>query len=283
MSPIEKQQFKNESAGWVGAVVIGPKGDDRGIAVEPGGHVWLSEAEQVLTANAPRRPEHNPFIPQVTIITDPVTGAMSEIEVTHLVAVDEGRFVPADLRYVPGVEAEGARGVATAQAAATAEYPTTPSTLDVGAVERHNEVDAMGDTAQPHQAPPVPRAAAKAVAAAQPSAESFEAEERSRQEAQAANEAAAQAEAARLAAEPAPVAPEPRPDDPATPTFNEETGAFTRPPEETAQTVDPAVGEETGAALPPQGDATAGTFSSHEEVGTPDAPQPPPFTPPTEE
>lgn len=277
---IEKQQFKNESEGYVGAVVIGPKGDDRGVAVEPGGTVWLSEAEQTLTANAPRRSEDNPFIPQTVVKTDPTTGEVREEQVTPLVPMDEGRFTPAGLRYVPGVDAEGARGVAIAQAAATAPTPSTPTTMEVGAPVRHAEVEELGADAQPHQAPPVPRAAAlAAAAAAEPSAEEFEVEEGSREAARVANEEAAAQVAADLAARDAAAAQNTaeRPDDPSTEHFNEATGQFSS--EETAAVVDPGVGEETGAALPPTGDAVAGEFSSHEEVGTPDAPQPPPFNP----
>lgn len=281
---IEKQQFKNESDGWVGAVVIGPKGDDRGIPVEPGGTVWLSEQEQVLTANAHRKAEDNPFIPQTVTRIDPQTGEPVTTTVTPLVAVDEGRFVPADLRYVPGVEAEGARGIAVAQAAATAAHPTTPTTLEAGAAVRHAEVEDIGRNAQPHEAPSIPRAAAMAAAAASeiPSAEEFQAEEDARFEGQAAHDAAVAAEVARLAAQDAQEGSRPiEGDDPSTPTFNEATGEF-RAPEEAAATVDPAVGEETGAAPAPEGDAVAGEFSSGEEVGTPDAPQPTPFVPPGE-
>lgn len=166
MAPqIEKQQFQNNTDGWVGAVVIGPKGDERGIAVAPGGTVWLSEPEQALTANAPRRAEDNPFIEQTIMRTDPTTGATTEEKVTPLTAISEGRFVPSSIRYIPG-NTGGAGDTAAAQAAATAEEPTTPTVLDLGALQRHAEVEQMGEDAQPNQNPPVPRAAAMAAAAA---------------------------------------------------------------------------------------------------------------------
>jgi hypothetical protein len=59
-----RDEFVNTTSGWVGAVQIGPHGQQKGIAVEPGGSVWLTEDEQILTANAPRRDEDNPFLPR---------------------------------------------------------------------------------------------------------------------------------------------------------------------------------------------------------------------------
>lgn len=57
-----KDLFRNDSGGWAGAVVLGIGGQHQGIAVEPDGQVWLSEEEQILTANAPQRDEDNPFV-----------------------------------------------------------------------------------------------------------------------------------------------------------------------------------------------------------------------------
>jgi len=56
-----KSLFRNATSGQVGVVTIEPGGKERGIAVAPGGEVWLSEDEQVVTANAPRKDEDNPF------------------------------------------------------------------------------------------------------------------------------------------------------------------------------------------------------------------------------
>lgn len=65
MSPVTaltgKDEFVNTSDGWVGATQLKPNGEARGIAVEPGGSVFLSEEEQILTANAPRDDADNPF------------------------------------------------------------------------------------------------------------------------------------------------------------------------------------------------------------------------------
>lgn len=282
MSPqIEKQQFRNTTDGWVGVTVIGPKGEDRGAAVEPGGTVWLSEPEQILTANAPRRPEDNPFVEQTRMVTDPETGESVPVQVTPLVPADEGRFVPAQERFVPGVVAEGALGVARAQAAATGNDPTTVTTLDAGALQRHAEVDAMGADALPgHRLkiqedgtlapPPVPPRAAAAAAAAAPEPPE----------------------------EPSPApAPPVTPEEPSTPPQEPPV-----PPveEETAAVVDPTIGEETGAAVPPSGAPVQGEYAMAEEVGTPSAPdtempaagepdgdaeqasQPAPYSPPQE-
>jgi hypothetical protein len=167
MAPqIEKQQFQNQSGGYVGVVVIGVKGEDRGIAVEPDGYVWLSEEEQRLTANAPRRPEDNPFVAQTRQRRNEETDALEDYEVVPLVPVSEERFVPADLRPVPGVQSEGAGAVAVAQAAATGPEPVVPISEDIAKnpVSRHDEV-AASDLPAPI---PPPRAAEAAAAAETP-------------------------------------------------------------------------------------------------------------------
>lgn len=53
--------FRNDSGGWIGVVTIEPGGDRRAISVPPGHEVWLSEEEQILTANAPRAEADNPL------------------------------------------------------------------------------------------------------------------------------------------------------------------------------------------------------------------------------
>lgn len=61
MPTITKDQFRNDSGGVAGAIVLDGTGQ-KSIAVLPGDTVWLTEDEQALTANAPRREEDNPFI-----------------------------------------------------------------------------------------------------------------------------------------------------------------------------------------------------------------------------
>jgi hypothetical protein len=57
----EKDEFVNVSAGWVGVVQIDHTGQAKGHPVEPEGSAFLSEEEQILTANAPRADADNPF------------------------------------------------------------------------------------------------------------------------------------------------------------------------------------------------------------------------------
>jgi hypothetical protein len=57
----QKSQFENTSGGTAGAVIIDAEGKPKGISVDAGQTIWLSEREQALTANAPRNDEDNPF------------------------------------------------------------------------------------------------------------------------------------------------------------------------------------------------------------------------------
>jgi hypothetical protein len=149
MSPqIEKQQFRNETDGYVGAVVIGPKGEEKGIAVEPGGEVWLSEQEQVLTANAPRSADDNPFVEQSMQRFNPESGENETVKVTPLVPISEARYVPAGDRYIPG-DVSDARATAAAQSAATGDEPTTVTAKGVTPAEREEQVEALGEDVKP--------------------------------------------------------------------------------------------------------------------------------------
>lgn len=56
-----RTEFKNVSGGVQGVVVIDDSGKSKGIPVKPGDTVWLSEQEEILTANAPKRDADNPF------------------------------------------------------------------------------------------------------------------------------------------------------------------------------------------------------------------------------
>jgi hypothetical protein len=57
-----KDEFTNTTDGWLGVVQIDHMGAARGASVSPGGSVFLTEEEQILTANAPVNDEDNPFI-----------------------------------------------------------------------------------------------------------------------------------------------------------------------------------------------------------------------------
>lgn len=56
-----RTEFKNVSGGVQGVVVLDESGRSRGVPVRPGDAIWLTEAEEVLTANAPREDKDNPF------------------------------------------------------------------------------------------------------------------------------------------------------------------------------------------------------------------------------
>jgi hypothetical protein len=58
----EQRKFVNPTRGYVGANIFGPDGHPTSIAVEPGGEVWLTPAEERMTAEAPRLAVDNPFI-----------------------------------------------------------------------------------------------------------------------------------------------------------------------------------------------------------------------------
>lgn len=69
--PQQKTEFQNMSGGIVGVVTIEPGGKPVAIPVRPDATVWLSEEEQIATANAPQRDEDNPFINgQLVKVTD---------------------------------------------------------------------------------------------------------------------------------------------------------------------------------------------------------------------
>lgn len=103
---VEKQQFRNESGGFIGVVKIDVKGEEKGAAVEPGGTVWLTLNEQVATANAPRQAKDNPFLPQTFQRINPDTSEIEDFEVTPLVPINEARYVPAGDRPVPGLQSQ---------------------------------------------------------------------------------------------------------------------------------------------------------------------------------
>jgi hypothetical protein len=277
MARIEKEQFQNMSGGFIGAVVIGPKGDEKGIPVEPNGTVWLSEEEQILTANAPRLAKDNPFIEWTRTVLNDDTGQWEDQKYTPLVKVQEHRPVPANFRPIPA-DISDAAATREAAASASGDTPTVATVVEAGAIERHAEVSNMGEGTKPHDPPPVPRRAAMAAAMSEeddtsdltpppdplpdptppgatpdaaPAAEAQADAADAQQEAAAAQEEAAAAQAAAA--------------------------------EETAAKVDPQKGEETGSAVPPNAEAPEGEYAQHEEVGTPEAPAqpspPPPYTP----
>lgn len=57
-----RSEFINESSGTVGVVLFDRRGERGGGVVKPGESIWLTEEEEVATANAPKKPSDNPFI-----------------------------------------------------------------------------------------------------------------------------------------------------------------------------------------------------------------------------
>lgn len=91
---ITKAEFRNTTGGYVGAVTYTPRGEERGIAVPPGGTVWLSEDEQLLTANGPRDPKNNPFLPQSFEVKDKNGAVIESGERPLLELVEQKRPIP---------------------------------------------------------------------------------------------------------------------------------------------------------------------------------------------
>lgn len=104
MAQDERFQFVNNTNGHIGAVQYKPNGDEAAIAVEPLGTVWLSVAEQEITAKAPKDAKDNPFVPQRVPILDPHTGEkVGEKWVTPLTRNTEQRPIGGNNnRPIPG-------------------------------------------------------------------------------------------------------------------------------------------------------------------------------------
>lgn len=241
---IEKQCFRNDSPGWLGVVTIGPKGDDRGTSVAPGDLIWLSEAEQILTANAPRKAEDNPFIEQTLTFGVDEEGAPVTRTITPLTPVSENRYVPAGDRPIPAQGMQTPPDLSTP--APEASQPAAEETdIDPDAIAKREAAIVAAKAAGQRPEPiPVPARAAAAV--------------------EAANQAKVEAQPTPPDAPPAALSEVP-----------EEHAAVERVPEEQA---------ETGAAVKPSEDAPEGEYAAQEEVGTPVAPAaaPEPYTPPQE-
>jgi len=61
MSTPTKDEFENVGTYTVGVTTITARGEYKGVAVRPGDRVWLTQEEQILTANAPRSDAANPL------------------------------------------------------------------------------------------------------------------------------------------------------------------------------------------------------------------------------
>lgn len=70
--PQQKTEFRNDSGGIIGVITIEPGGKEVGLPLHPEEMIWLSEEEQIATANSHQRDEDNPFINgDLTKITNP--------------------------------------------------------------------------------------------------------------------------------------------------------------------------------------------------------------------
>jgi hypothetical protein len=145
----ERFQFVNNTDGHVGAIQYKPNGDEQAIAVEPHGTVWLSVAEQELTAKAPRDAKDNPFMPQQVPVIDPNTNEqVGTRTITPLTLNDEERPIPSNnARPIPGsgklrpeaqaaLEAEAAKGDAPDGTLAPDEEVGTPTAQKPAAAKR---------------------------------------------------------------------------------------------------------------------------------------------------
>lgn len=300
---IEKREYRNQTGGWLGVVVIDPKGDERGTNVEPYGTVWLSDAEVILTARAPRRPEDNPFEEQAFVVFNEESGRNENVMVRPLVpSGDDRRYVPSMDRYIPPQATTGAH--AAVQAEAGAQDPSSAATSAAQAAAEaavHENPPAQGAvagmsvlgvplpgpgvvSAQPPP-PATPPAAQPAPVATPgdgppppaPEATSWTDPPPAPGEVLAGSLAGSDEPSPQAQAEAAPDPTEPPAEAVAPPQAPVPAPPPTAPAadvgEETASAVDPAVGEETGQAKPPSGPAVEGEFAAAEEVGSPEAPQ----------
>lgn len=107
-----RDEYRNETQGWVGAVQINRKGDEVSLAVPAGSSVFLNEEERELTARAHADPADNPFEPRAITFYDELTRDPVETKtVAPLTRVEEQRATGAAEEPVEEpVEGERAEG-----------------------------------------------------------------------------------------------------------------------------------------------------------------------------
>lgn len=292
---VKKREYKNNTSGWLGVITLDHLGQEQGVSVEPGETVWLSDAEAVLTARAPRRPEDNPFNERTYVVVDPTTGQRTEVKLRPLTLVsDRTRDIFSSDRYVPGIT-DDQTAKAQARAAAT-EGTDAPRTAMTAAAENQvlaspkmrQGIDLPPEVASavpPSTGAPAPAAPAAPTPSAQPpSTGSLAGSEGTNTEVSGSwtdpPEAPGKVLPGNLSGDEGVKRPqgdptEPQPGDKpqrrvqAAP----QTVGAAKGEEEHAQAVDPKVGEETGAAQPPRQPPEEGEYAQAEEVGTPEAPR----------
>lgn len=293
---VAKKEYKNNTSGWVGVVTLDHLGREQGVNIEPNGTIWLSDAEAILTARAPRSPEDNPFLERAYVVQDPQSGERREVTIRPVTLVsDRTKDMYASDRFVPGIvgDAEARADVERAAREGT-DGPRTAATaareaevLGGPAMTQTQERPTQFAPAPPSSgAQPPPGIAPPQVAPAAPVPMLR----------------GAPGAAANTPEEPAswtdpPSAPgrvlpgaltgddssTADAGDPTLPRSSdtvrapvqaapETVGARLGAEEERAQRVDLRVGEETGAARPPSEPQPEGEYAAREEVGSPQAP-----------
>jgi hypothetical protein len=135
---VTRDLFRNDSGGWQGVVTIEPGGTHKAISVAPGHEVWLTEDEQVLTANAPRTEGDNPL----------TNGSLTCV--TEAAEVKNRR----PLRPATAETPEEQPVEPPAPEEETGAPPQTPGEPNEGQRAPHEEVGTPEATAQP-SAPPL--------------------------------------------------------------------------------------------------------------------------------
>lgn len=159
MEQVEKRLYKNNTAGYLGVVQLDHKGEQQGVNVDPLGTIWLSDAEAILTARAPKRAEDNPFVAQTFIFIDSETQQRQEGQMTPLVLAGDGsRYVPANDRFVPAhIDDQEGKRLAEAGARSTPPEHVHTEPAAVAAARHAAIVGAAAGPAispTPAQAPP---------------------------------------------------------------------------------------------------------------------------------
>jgi hypothetical protein len=258
---IEKKEYQNNTSGWIGVAVLDHDGKPQGVNVEPGGTIWLSEQEAILTARAPKRAEHNPFEERSYLALNS-DGQREEIKMRPLTEVGGGaRHITPSERYVPGLtQPAEARAEVERAAHDGTSGPRTGAQVAAEAAILASSVPVIPDVT------PGPLPSITDEDAGEETAEGWVTTP------QAPGEVLQGSLQGDLGVTPDLTDPtQPQPGDRAQPqpaavaqTVGAALGA-----EEHAQQVDQKIGEETGAAVPPTGEPAEGEYAVHEEVGTP--------------
>jgi len=155
-----KTEFRNDSGGIIGVVTIEPGGKEVGLPLHPDETIWLSEEDQIATANSHQRDEDNPFVNgHLTKITNPedVKNRRPIGDAQESPEAQEQRQRAEEAAKVKQVEDEDqakeeAARLEAGQAAATAPKPPAPEPKPSQARQAPEETaapkQAQGDAAQ---------------------------------------------------------------------------------------------------------------------------------------